>query len=334
MRLALAMVTDQRGYRLARYAMASALLTQTDSYTPTLLLHGWDGPASDDGLLKLARRVGKPLELMRLDETAFDTHGLWTAAHISKTTYMKLAAFERLSQTYDHALYVDTDVLFYEPVSLGTIDFRGNPLAAVYDLADCNAIDQKHAPRHRPDRTHGGYFNAGLMAFDFQNHDIRSMRELYHLNCEKHQTYCPIYLDCACSDQCPFNLTFAGKWTPLPLTWNMQTFVLQTPAWRTAAVRHYTGAKKFLPIQALRADKRERSFIKQIAEALGDHQPREWPGMGLLYWANGIRRSRARTLAAAAVTVIEEKMQDGRTRHLAAQARYGATCDGDTLACR
>lgn len=315
MRLGLAMVTDQRGYQLARYAMGSALLTQTESYTPTLLLHGWDGPASDDGLLELARRVGRPLHIVRLDEHVFDAQVLRTAAHISSTTYMKLAALEHLSQTFDRALYADTDILFYDPVYASRIDFRGNALAAVYDMADCNAVDSTHVPRHRPDRTHDGYFNAGLLAFDFANHDIRLMRGQYERNCELHQAHCPIYLNCACGDQCPFNLTFANKWTPLPLAWNTQTFVLQTPAWRTASVRHYTGAKKFLPIQAQRADRRERAFIKEIAAALGDDQPRAWPGMGVVYWANSIRRSRARALAAAAFTVIEARMRDRRLEH-------------------
>jgi lipopolysaccharide biosynthesis glycosyltransferase len=308
MRLALAMLTDRRGYRLARYAMASALLTQTEDFDPHLFVKDWDGPDPDDGVVALARRLGKPIHVTRLTDDAFADMQLQTATHITPTAYGKFAALELLSDRYDRALYADTDILFYDPISLNAIDFCGNPIAAVNDLADCNAGDFYHLQVHRPDRIHAHYFNSGLIAFDFKNFDMHAMRATYLANCVLHQSHCPIYVGCKTADQCPFNLTFAGRWTALPLTWNMQTFALHTSAWATASVRHYTGARKFLPVQARRADRRERRFLRRIAAALGDAPPRNWPGMGLVYWANGLRRTRACALALTAVAVIEAEM--------------------------
>lgn len=310
MRLALAMLTDQHGYHLARYAMASALLTQTEAFHPHLFVNGWDGPGPDDTVLALARRLGKPIAVTRLRDDPLAAMTLKTAAHITPTAYGKFAALETLADRYDIAVYADTDILFFDPISVSTIDFRGNAIAAVNDLADCNAGAFYQLQVHHPDRTHRHYFNSGLIAFDFRNFDMHAMRESYLANCVRHQSGCPIYVRCTTADQCPFNLTFAGNWVALPLAWNMQTFALHTSAWATASVRHYTGARKFLPVQARRADRRERDFLARIAAALGEAPPRSWPGMGLVYWANSVRRSHARGLAEAAVARIETEMSN------------------------
>jgi hypothetical protein len=106
-------------------------------------------------------------------------------------------------------------------------------------------------------------------------------------------------------DQCAFNMTFQNRWTPLPLTWNVQSITLQTDLWDQAAIRHYTGPIKFLPLRARRADKKERRLIATLATALGDARPTIWPGMGAVYWANALRRARARAKMARAAQITE-----------------------------
>ena len=306
MSVAIAMITDQKGYALARYALASVLLSQTYDYTPFLFVDRWDGPTDEDGLLRLGRSIGRPVEVVKFDKNIFGQLGYKTRPHVSLAAYLKFDALQYLSKRFDRALYADTDMLFYQPLDISGIDFHGNPIGAVYDLGECLLHDVQGVEAQCSSSGYArDYFNSGLMLLDCAHVEFEALGPIYEAHCETHQLQCPYDDNCALSDQCAFNMTFENRWTPLPLTWNVQSITLQTDLWDQAAIRHYTGPIKFLPLRARRADKKERRLIATLANALGDARPTIWPGMGAFYWANALRRARARAKMARAAQITE-----------------------------
>ena len=312
MSVAIAMITDQKGYALARYALASVLLSQTHDYTPYLFVDRWDGPTDADGLLHLGKSVGRPIEVVKFDTNVFGQMNFKTTSHVSFSTYLKFDALRYLRERHDRALYADTDMLFYHPLDIAGIDFHGNPIGAVYDLGECLLHDVQGVEAKCYSSGYArDYFNAGLMLLDCTNNEFEALGPIYAAHCQTHQAECPYDECCALGDQCAFNMTFQNRWTPLPLTWNVQSITLQTDLWEQAAIRHYTGPLKFLPLRARRADRKERRLLATLATALGDDRPKIWPGMGAVYWANGLRRARAR---AEMVRVTQITEYNTRTR--------------------
>ncbi len=310
MHSALAMVTDARGYCLARYAMASALLTQTEPFTPYLFIDRWDGPAETDGLLRLAQRLGSPLQIIRLTQNTYQDKNFQVTKHLTRTAYQKFTAIQSLVGAHDRVLYADTDTIFYEPLPISQVDFRGNPIAAVFELSQTQEVGETgFSTTFTPVNASRYYFNSGVMLFDLTRGDIAHFRAEYDKYCQIHQSYCPYNEACKLVDQCAFNQAFENQWTPLPLTWNVQSITFQTDLWKQAALRHYTGPQKFLPLRARLADKRERAFLRVIANALGDGLPPVWPGMGVVYWINGLRRARVRSWITSGTSLVEADMR-------------------------
>jgi lipopolysaccharide biosynthesis glycosyltransferase len=320
MSVAIAMITDQKGYALARYALASVLLSQTHDYTPYLFVDRWDGPTDSDGLLHLGRSVGRPIEVVKFDTNVFGQMGLKARSHVSLAAYLKFDALQYLSKRFDRALYADTDMLFYRSLDIAGVDFHGNPIGAVYDLGECLLHDVQGVEAKCYSSGYArDYFNSGLMLLDCAHGAFEALGPIYEAHCQTHLLQCPYDDRCALNDQCPFNMTFENRWTPLPLTWNVQSITMQTDLWDQAAIRHYTGLMKFLPLRARRADKKERRLIAKLATALGDTLPTLWPGMGALYWANALRRARARANVVRATQITEYNTRTRREAIASAQ---------------
>ena len=320
MSVAIAMITDEKGYALARYALASVLLSQTHDYTPFLFVDRWDGPTNEDGLLRLGKSIGRPVEVVKFDTNVFGQRGFKTKSHVSLAAYLKFDALRYLSKRFDRALYADTDMLFYQPLDIADVDFHGNPIGAVYDLGECLLHDVQGVEAQCYNNGYArDYFNSGLMLLDCAHDAIETLGPIYEAHCQTHKLQCPYDDHCTLNDQCAFNMTFENGWTPLPLTWNVQSISMQTDLWDQAAIRHYTGPIKFLPLRARRADRKERRLIATLATALGDTLPRVWPGMGVVYWANALRRAGARAEAARATQITEDNSRARRAAILSAR---------------
>lgn len=285
LKIAILLITDRKGYPLARYAMASILASQDYAFDLLLFCNGWDGPDAADGIHALARAAGRRLIVRPIGA---DREGM--ASSIGRSKASKLDAVLSLADTHDRVLYADTDILFFDSLPLGTVDLGGRTMAAVRDFAPVNAAHH--------------YFNSGLMLFDMRRMDPAAARARFAEAMREHAAGCRFNPRCELVDQCPLNIMFADDWASLPSGWNMQACALFTDAWRAASVRHYVGKQKFLPHLPRRADRRERVYLARLAARLGDAPPtdrlNDW-----LYRLNGIRRLPMRMRMAAAVRSAE-----------------------------
>ncbi|CAN5301185.1 hypothetical protein BH11PSE2_BH11PSE2_02900 [soil metagenome] len=303
MKIAITLITDQRGYGLARYALASILASQTDAYDLYLHCDGFEPPPATDSLFDLARRVGRRLIMRGVSDATYEGYG--TAGHISTTTLKKFSAVRDLAGDYERVLYADTDILHFDALPLSTEDFAGRPVAAVYDIAESTGLTD---PAFTENCRRGGvsprYFNAGLMYFDTTACDMAALEARYRVLAADHQTSCPYKAGCTTNDQCSFNRLFEDAWHALPVTWNVQACARFTPAWAKAAARHYTGPKKFLPIRPWRNDARDRRYLARLAADLEQPAP-AWSGWpSVIFPLNAkLRGNEARTARAAVQTV-------------------------------
>ncbi|MEO0916722.1 MAG: glycosyltransferase, partial [Pseudomonadota bacterium] len=134
---AITLVTDLKGLRLARYAIASLILSQDSDFRIHLHTDGFD-LAEDDPIRWLASSRDRVLEGHRLSSHEFAD--MRTAAHISPAQFLKFAAIRPLIGQYDRVLYIDTDLLFFRSVPFETFAMGGHPVAAVHDVAEISGI--------------------------------------------------------------------------------------------------------------------------------------------------------------------------------------------------
>lgn len=291
-RIGVTFVTDAQGLELARHAIASFLLSQTDRCHIYLHCDGFT-PPPDPQLAALAQERGQHLSFITVERPEYAAHG--QIAHMSATRLMKLAAITPLIQRHKRVFYADIDTLFFAPIDLEGFDFRGQPLAAAYDVAEtCGLTDPEFRANCHANGLSADYFNSGIMMFDSAQIDLPALVEGYDSLLEQHGAGCGFKRDCKTDDQCVWNLLFCDAWTAAPLDWNMQATLRFTRPWARAAVRHYTGPKKFLPLASWRSDPRESRLIAQIGPLLGTEPARHHPFAPAIYRLNAMRNA-ART---------------------------------------
>jgi hypothetical protein len=148
--------------------------------------------------------------------------------------------------------------------------FGRAPIAAVVDMDLSHTGVFRHAaPMSAGGFRTSGYFNAGFMVFESRNWRGQEFREKYAAALDQHDICCVYKIDCTSIDQCALNVVFEDNWIKLPASYNMQGGAKFTASWKTASVRHYCGARKFLPISAFRNDGRDVRYLNTIRGALG-----------------------------------------------------------------
>lgn len=281
-------------------------MSQTEDYDLFLHCDRWDGPPQDDPLFALAVKFGRTLQIRVVENSAYDSYE--TASHISTTTLLKLEAVKNLVEIYDRVLYVDTDMLFFSALPLRGIDFKGNGLAAVIDVAEAGSItDPDFAKNCHNNAVSNAYFNAGLLYFNSGKVSMAALAAEYARIAGEHRDSCPYKGACTTNDQCAFNLVYQDQWTPLPLNWNVQSTLRFTKQWGRAVVRHYTGPKKFLPAAPWRNDQRDVAYIKRIARELSEKANTGFSAFGLIYRLNGLRVNREVRAAQSALAAIQAR---------------------------
>lgn len=267
MRLGTIFITDRRGLRLARHAVGSFALAHGGASDVRLYCDGFE-LAQDDPLTRLCASCGARFSTRPLSSASFA--GLTTSAHISATSYAKFAALADAAKDFGRVLYADTDILFFAPLPLATVDLAEFPLAATHDVAETGGIVD---PEFRRNCARNGlsddYFNSGLMLFDVARLDLPRLEDRYHALIAAHEKECPYKERCVTGDQCVWNQLFEQRWLRLPFGWNAQSSMRFTPLWAQAQARHYTGPVKFLPARPWRSDLREARLIATVSERLG-----------------------------------------------------------------
>lgn len=266
-------ISDQSGYRLARYAIVSLALAPGGVRDVRFFGHGFDASA-DGGLRRVIDGLGCRYETDVLGPSSVEHHR--TYGHVTAASLLRLAAIRRLAGAHDRVVCLDTDILAFGDPAFGELDLAGRPLGAVVDMdiAPTGVYrDWTGAAAAPGDR----YFNSGVLVFDTTDWRADEQEAEYARLLAEHEAGCSLKVDCTSPEQCALNHMFRGRWTPLPLDLNMQASARTHPAWRNARLRHYCGTSKFLPLKPWRSDAREWTLVRRIAGLLGDASvPRPW----------------------------------------------------------
>jgi lipopolysaccharide biosynthesis glycosyltransferase len=148
------------------------------------------------------------------------------------------------------------------------------------------------------------YFNSGLMIINTRKWRETCAEERFSENFVRHQRCCPYFSVCPTHDQCVLNMTLGGDAKLLPVAWNVQKSALQTHSWENAIVRHYTGARKFIPIRPWTCDRREYALLQSISKECGLQPLNSTYDFGISYALNKIRRRKTVAKYERAISAI------------------------------
>ncbi|WAJ27051.1 glycosyltransferase family 8 protein [Antarcticirhabdus aurantiaca] len=305
-KIALSLVTDLNGSKLANFAIASFILSQSKPVDIHLYQDGYKRQPHER-LAELATSRGFKIQTHELSSDQFN--GYRSAKHITKTQFLKFIAVKDLLGEYERVLYSDTDILFMRDLDLNSVDFGGCPLAACFDVAEVSGItNDQFAANCERNGLSKDYFNSGLMFFNSRLIDEAALHINYQRLLAEHQKACSYKTPCNTNDQCVWNLLFSGRWKFLPIGWNVQSSMRFTKTWRQASVRHYTGPKKFLPLAAWRSDMIELKLVRKIAAELGESIYNPTSPLGSIYMLNSLRWRGNISRIDKAVEVVNQRL--------------------------
>jgi lipopolysaccharide biosynthesis glycosyltransferase len=262
-------VTDKNGYELLQHSAMSLVLSQPTACSIHVYCYKFMPDPSDKFGATLTA-FGANVTFRQINNPEIEAHS--TFGHVTTPTLLKLSAVTELIEHYDRVIYLDNDVLVFGDLKIGSIVFGNSPVAAVIDmdLSETGALrNTKWSDAAAESFDVGDYFNAGFMIFASENWRGASFPADYSKALSQHDIACLYKVDCTSIDQCALNYTFRKAWLKLPVTYNMQAGAKFTGAWKDAAVRHYCGRRKFLPITAFRNDRRDVRYLSNIRRNLG-----------------------------------------------------------------
>jgi lipopolysaccharide biosynthesis glycosyltransferase len=296
MKRAFVYVTDERGFELTRHSAASLALSQSEPCDIHIFCYHFSPRVPlrfSDAMAELRAK----LIFHDIGDTAVEKHQ--THGHVTTPTLLKPLAVAKLVSNYDRIVYLDNDMLVFDDLEIEAISFGRTPIAAVIDMDVSDTGWLRHSTGYRAavgGNLRGGYFNAGFMVFEAKNFDQEEINEKYADALDHHDIACPYKIDCTSVDQCALNIIFENNWTRLPASYNMQAGAKFTSDWKTAIVRHYCGARKFLPVSLFRNDGRDVHYLNRIRHAVG--QPAiKYPFLfELAFQVNAVRKYRGDAL--------------------------------------
>jgi lipopolysaccharide biosynthesis glycosyltransferase len=291
MKVAYVFVTDKRGYELAQHAAISLALSQPTHCDIHVFCYQFTPKASTPFSAALTK-LGSKLTLSGISDPNVEHHPV--LGRVTTPTLLKLAAVNTLVNRYDRIVYLDNDVLVFDELKIAGIHFGLAPIAAVVDMDLSASGSLRHstwATGRRGTDEIGNYFNAGMMVFATPNWRPAYL-EIYAAALEEHAKSCRYKLDCTSVDQCAVNMTFANLWVKLPARHNMQAGTKFTKSWKTAAVRHYCGGRKFTPIAPFRNDRRDVLHLNRIRKLLGFRKTRFPMAYEIMFRMNVARQYR------------------------------------------
>ncbi len=228
--------------------------------------------------------------------------------HITNTAFLRAQALDALAADYDYILYVDGDVLAFEDIHLEAVAGFDELCAAGFDLSIATGLD---CPEIFTNCKRNGvspdFFNSGMLVVNASKWQATRACERYVDSLRRHSVCCPYFTVCNPNDQCALNMMVAGDWRRLPKSWNVQKSAIHTKVWATAAIRHYTGRRKFLPIRRRTCDPREHALLQTLSREAGLPA---WNGLydfGVSYWLNKMRRSDYATKIERAIGELDRR---------------------------
>jgi len=316
-KLAILYLCDSNYHELTLYSLASIARAHSAPLDLHMMQIGYSRlvpPRMQSFIAGLGHRLiagpaSFPDEITVLAQQHRVRHGDGYHAYVSDTTLYRSCAIEALAEDYDNILYMDGDILNFENLHLDKLAGFSELCAAVFDLSF--AVDFDNSATRDRCRSHNvspEYFNAGVILVNAAKWRSSGALAHYMENLVRHSSECP-YFSSACdrSDQCALNMTTAGDWQRLPVTWNLQATALHTQAWATAMNRHYTGARKFLAWRPWTCDQRQHELLHAISRESGLPRARGIYDFGLSYRLNAMRRAKRVAQLEQAILALDRK---------------------------
>jgi lipopolysaccharide biosynthesis glycosyltransferase len=294
MRVAYIFVTDKRGYELTQHSAVSLALSQPTHCDIHVFCYQFL-PKSSTLFSAALNKLGSKLTLSSISDPTVEHHP--ARGRVTTPTLLKLAAANTLVDRYDRIVYLDNDILVFDELKIASINFGLAPIAAVVDMdlsANGSLRNSTWATGRSGTDEIGNYFNAGMIVFATRNWRS-SYLETYAAALEEHAKSCRYKLNCTSVDQCAINMTFANLWVKLPAKHNMQAGTKFTRSWKTAAVRHYCGGRKFTPVSPFRNDRRDVVHLNRIRKLLGLRKTRFPIAYEIMFRLNVARQYRDAT---------------------------------------
>jgi lipopolysaccharide biosynthesis glycosyltransferase len=289
MRIAFVYVTDERGFDLATQSALSLALSQRRPCDIHIFCYRFR-PVLSPQLSRAFEALNGTLTLDVVSDAAVERHQ--TCGHVTTPTLLKISILDKLVRHYDRIVYLDNDILVFDDLSIEAVAFGDAPIAAVVDmdLSDTGVMrDTWWARRSSTDRGMRDYFNAGLLIFEARNWRHDEFHGRYAAALDQHDVSCGYKVDCTSIDQCALNSVFQDNWVKLPATYNMQAGAKFTRSWQVAAVRHYCGPRKFIPVAMFRNDLRDIRVLNRIRDVVGLPRLRLPVLYEISFWINRIR---------------------------------------------
>jgi lipopolysaccharide biosynthesis glycosyltransferase len=305
-RIAVAYVTDSNYHAMTLVALASVALSHRTPLDFFLFQNGY----AEDVPIRYRFAVEKHGHRLavRPAPSYEPAETISIGKHLSPTTLLRVTAIEKLAGAYRYILYMDGDTLAFGDLNIQDIAGFRETAAACLDLSISTGFDDPLFARNC-DRygLSPHYFNAGVLMINGKRWlETKALSRFTH-NLHRHSVTCQYFASCFPNDQCALNLTLGSDFMKLPVTYNVQKSALQTRAWSTALIRHYTGKAKFMRVVPWRCDYREYKLLKRICTETGLKCPPGIYDCGLSYALNTVRRFRSVTRYNKAIVDIEQR---------------------------
>jgi lipopolysaccharide biosynthesis glycosyltransferase len=319
-RIAVTYVTDRNYHEMTLFSLASVALAHRTPLDLFLFQNGY----AEDVPVRFRVAVEKPGHRLavRTAPSYEPAETMPTGKHLTPTALLRVTAIEELSGAYPYILYLDGDTLAFGDLNIQ--DFAGfrETAAACLDLSISTGFDD---PSFARNCDHNGlspqYFNSGVLMINGKRwRQTKGLSRFTH-NLHRHSISCAYFASCFPNDQCALNLTLGSDFKKLPVAYNVQKSALQTRAWSTALIRHYTGKAKFMKVVPWRCDYREYKLLKRICAETGLEFPPGVYDYGLSYALNAMRRYRSVVRYNNAIDGIEAKLTE--------QMRYSFSTSND-----
>ena len=234
------------------------------------------------------------------------SYAIRDVGHVTKATFLKVAAVEVFVEKYKYILYVDGDILALGDPHLYSFANFSETVAACLDLSNATGFDDPtFFANCKASNFSTHYFNAGVIFINAKRWVETRVGQRFADSLERHATRCPYFRACAPNDQCALNMTLSGDSKLLPTRFNVQKSALHTSAWTNATLRHYTGRKKFLPMRMWRCDQREHALLCLLNRKLALGSALGLYDGGISYAFNKVRRRKFVAKCKRAISLIE-----------------------------
>jgi lipopolysaccharide biosynthesis glycosyltransferase len=221
--------------------------SSSDNSISVFVIDGGISPLNKERLDRLAGKYRATLNFLPVNKDIFK--GLGTRGYLNYSTYYRLAIPDLLDQSIDKVLYLDCDLVIKRDIrNLWAVDVSRHYLAAVEDTGVEYFPPFNETKNRLNIPGSANYFNSGVMLINLS----RWREDTINHKIIDFVTHNPD--KCALCDQDGLNAILFDKWLPLPIQWNVQTYLFeliktkQDPEFINAVnkpyIIHFTGETK------------------------------------------------------------------------------------------